>query len=91
MCYRALFPDCEVIGFDYKAQTPWEAEREFAEYFDSLGCTICGIGAVGRNSGSSGDPSSGIGRKCASIGIYGENDNLTSLATISEFAEGDVL
>ena len=117
MCYRALFPDCEVIGFDYKAQTPWEAEREFAEYFDSLGCTICGIGAVGRNSGSSGDPSSGIGRKCASIGIiansigafcamcgcppidwrvpthiiFGENNNLTSLATISEFAGGDVL
>ena len=20
--YRPLFPDCEVIGFDYKAQTP---------------------------------------------------------------------
>ena len=27
--YRALFPDCEVIGLDYYAQTPWEAEDEF--------------------------------------------------------------
>ena len=23
--YKALFPDCEVIGFDYRSQTPWEA------------------------------------------------------------------
>ena len=42
--YRPLLPGCEVIGFDYKAQTPWEAEREFAEYFDGLGCTGEDIG-----------------------------------------------
>ena len=23
--YKALFPDCEVIGFDYHARSPWEA------------------------------------------------------------------
>ena len=40
--YRALLPGCEVIGFDYKAQTPWEAEREFAEYFDTLAERGCG-------------------------------------------------
>ena len=34
--YRPLLPGCGVIGFDYRAQTPWEAEREFAEYFDGL-------------------------------------------------------
>lgn len=34
--YKPMFPKCEVNGFDYKAQTPWEAESEFAEYFDSL-------------------------------------------------------
>ena len=34
--YRPLLPGYEVIGFDYKAQTPWEAEKEFAEYFDGL-------------------------------------------------------
>ena len=31
--YRALFPDAEVIGFDYRAQTPWEAKEEFPAFF----------------------------------------------------------
>ena len=139
--YRALFPGCEVVGFDYKAQTPWEAEREFAEYFDGLGCADGGICDGGQK--ISGVPS---GKRARSIGIiansigafyamcalagrniaaayfispivdleriegvtldeehlcyvrqhpidwrvpthilYGENDNLTSLATISDF------
>lgn len=34
--YLKLFEGCEVVGFDYKAQTPWEAEKEFPEYFDSI-------------------------------------------------------
>ena len=33
--YRPLFPDCDVIGFDYKAQTPWEAAEEFPKFFDA--------------------------------------------------------
>lgn len=32
--YRPLFPDCEVIGFDYVSQTPWEAKAEFPAFFD---------------------------------------------------------
>ena len=47
--YRPLFPGCEVIGFDYKTQTPWEAER------------------------------------IEGVMLDGENDNLTSMATISDF------
>ena len=31
--YRALFPGAEVIGFDYCAQTPWEAKQEFPAFF----------------------------------------------------------
>ena len=31
--YKALFPDYEIIGFDYKSQTPWEAKKEFPDYF----------------------------------------------------------
>lgn len=31
--YRNLFPACEVLGFDYRAQTPWEAVPEFRDYF----------------------------------------------------------
>jgi len=34
--YAPLFPDYTVIGFDYRAQTPWEAKQEFAAYFDSV-------------------------------------------------------
>ena len=31
--YRPLFPDAEVVGFDYRAQSPWEAEAEFPPFF----------------------------------------------------------
>lgn len=34
--YKPLFPDCEVIGFDYKAETPWDARDEFQQYFDEI-------------------------------------------------------
>ena len=140
--YRPLLPGCEVIGFDYKAQTPWEAEREFAEYFDGLGCTggdigdgcqeISGATNIGR-ARSIGIIANSIGAfyaMCALAGrsiavayfispivdleriegvtldeehlryvrqhpidwhvpthiLYGENDNLTSFETISDFA-----
>ena len=31
--YKALFPDSTVIGFAYRAQTPWEAKAEFPQFF----------------------------------------------------------
>lgn len=31
--YKPLFPNCEVIGLDYHAQTPWEAKEEFPPLF----------------------------------------------------------
>ena len=31
--YKQPFPKCEVIGFDYRSQTPWEAEAEFTAFF----------------------------------------------------------
>lgn len=34
--YKPLFPDCDVIGFDYKAETPWDAKAEFSRYFHAL-------------------------------------------------------
>lgn len=27
--YRPLFPDCDVVGLDYQAETPWDARAEF--------------------------------------------------------------
>lgn len=31
--YKTLFPDSEVIGFDYRSRTPWEAKEEFPAFF----------------------------------------------------------
>ena len=27
--YKSFFPEYDVIGFDYKSETPWEAKEEF--------------------------------------------------------------
>ena len=50
--YKALFPDSEVVGFDYQSQTPWEAREEFLRFFseqrkrcDSLALIANSIGA----------------------------------------------
>ena len=32
--YAPLFDGYEVAGFDYRAQTPWEAREEFPRYFE---------------------------------------------------------
>ena len=31
--YKTLFPSHEVIGFDYRSQTPWQAKKEFFAFF----------------------------------------------------------
>lgn len=33
--YRALLPGWRVTGFDYRAQTPWEAREKFLPYFEA--------------------------------------------------------
>lgn len=50
--YGTLFPDAKVVGFDYRAQTPWEAKEEFLRFFagqrercGSLVLVANGIGA----------------------------------------------
>lgn len=32
--YQKLFPNSDVIGFDYHSQTPWEAKIEFPKFFE---------------------------------------------------------
>lgn len=34
--YRRFFPHCDVVGLDYRAETPWEARAEFAAAFAPL-------------------------------------------------------
>ncbi len=29
--YKKFFPDADIYGFDYKANTPWDAKSEFFE------------------------------------------------------------
>ena len=34
--YKPLFENYDVFGFDYTAQSPWEAKLEFSAYFDDV-------------------------------------------------------
>lgn len=34
--YKPLFPDFDILGFDYKSNTPWEAKEEFTAYFNFI-------------------------------------------------------
>ena len=34
--YKPLFPSSDVIGFDYKAETPWNAFEEFPAFFEEV-------------------------------------------------------
>lgn len=50
--YKPLFPEAEIIGFDYHAAAPWEAKDEFPQFFaeqrkrcDSLTLVANSIGA----------------------------------------------
>ena len=33
--YRPLFPESDVLGFDYLSQTPWDAKQELSAFFDA--------------------------------------------------------
>ena len=34
--YITIFKDCDVIGSDYMSKNPWEAKKEFPEFFDKI-------------------------------------------------------
>lgn len=34
--YKPLFPGCDVVGLDYRAETPWDAKAEFPAAFQTL-------------------------------------------------------
>ena len=34
--YRPLFHDCDIIGVDYKSETPWEAKDEFTAFINKV-------------------------------------------------------
>ena len=47
--YKQLFKDCDVIGFDYRSDTPWEAKKEFSSFFEST-CQDCDFVEIVANS-----------------------------------------
>ena len=50
--YRPLFGDCEVIGFDYRAQTPWDARGEFPGFFDALRAECASLTLIANSIGA---------------------------------------
>ena len=50
--YESLFPEYDVIGLDYKAETPWDAQKEFIEFFDSLNTEYADIAVVSNSIGA---------------------------------------
>ena len=34
--YKPLFKDCDVVGIEYSATTPWDAKDEFPKLYDSI-------------------------------------------------------
>ena len=39
--YKPFFAESDVIGFDYQAQNPWEAQKEFSFHASSHLLLIC--------------------------------------------------
>ena len=50
--YEAIFPECYVMGFDYKAETPWESMGEFQSEVKSLLAEYDGIILVANSIGA---------------------------------------
>lgn len=50
--YQTLFRDSSVIGFDYKAQAPWEAKEEFSIFFDDISCKHQSITVIANSIGA---------------------------------------
>lgn len=101
--YRPLFPGSQVVGFDYHAQTPWEAREEFPAFFrrqhQRCGRLILIANSIGAFFAlSSLDETLSWPYLCYVRAhpvtwrvptriLYGEHDALTSLETVSDFAE----
>ena len=52
--YRPLFGgcECEVVGFDYRAQTPWDAREEFPRFFEPLRTEYSSITLIANSIGA---------------------------------------
>ncbi|MGN0776961.1 MAG: alpha/beta hydrolase [Candidatus Ventricola sp.] len=50
--YSALFPDEDVVGFDYQSETPWEAMEEFPRFYDAFSRTHACVSIIANSIGA---------------------------------------
>ncbi len=50
--YKPLFPGHEVIGFDYRSQTPWEAAEKFPAFFGQVISEYGGVVLIANSIGA---------------------------------------
>ncbi|MBR2215044.1 MAG: alpha/beta hydrolase [Selenomonadaceae bacterium] len=50
--YEPLFPGFDVIGFDYKSETPWEAQEEFRPFLASLNAEYNDVAVIANSIGA---------------------------------------
>lgn len=87
--FAPLFPDSEGVGLGYSSETPMEAKHEFPCLFDSITAgsdtvTIIANSSWGYLHYIREHP---IKWEIPTCILYGENDDLTSIDTITRFAE----
>lgn len=119
--YKPFFAESDVIGFDYQAQNPWEAQKEFSSFFEVHSQVYDSVTLIANSIGAFFSMSALTKKQVAQAILispvvnmeklivdmmmwanvteeelrikkeipteFGEKDNLTSIETISEFAE----
>lgn len=50
--YKSLFPDCDVIGFDYAAQFPWEAKEAFPAFLREISGRYASVEIIANSIGA---------------------------------------
>ena len=59
--YRPLFPDSDVIGLDYRGETPWEAGKEISDVVTRLKDTYSSVTLIANSIGAYFSMCAGIG------------------------------
>ena len=86
--YAPLFPDCEVVGLDYKTFTPWETGREIREAVEPLYRAGRSITLIANSIGAylRYVRSHPVSWNVPTEILYGSADELTAYETIAAFA-----
>ena len=50
--FKPLFPKYDILGFDYKSENPWDAEKEYKEYFTALSKKYSSITVIASSLGA---------------------------------------